>query len=372
MRNQDKSASEVYLQESKLIFSPVPLRVPLDGDKLTFCMPITRIRPGGLGLILGSLTLVLTCSFSSPLEAQGDDRPLQERLLREAPKKWKDYRAFAAQIQGTFSIVIEKARSPERPEIVRGEIKQNKSCALEQISERSSTEVYAVNADYGFALQGSKATSTWVLIGIERDNKDNIKIEDRKVPDAVSYYTTMLLSAYGHPVDTLVMNPGFKIKAVQRVQRNGVDLAEVTFDLLHEDKEQPFDPVRAGIIWFDPDDYWCVREFQVQCVGNDAESTLHGTNDLKHIGDYPVITKTVYVDTEKGKTTPFQKMTYEFDFDHPTNLPPDDEFKLSAFGLPEPFGAKSSRPRWYLWAAIGGLACVVGGALIRRYCLRAS
>jgi hypothetical protein len=58
-----------------------------------------------------------------------------------------------------------------------------------------------------------------------------------------------------------------------------------------------------------------------------------------------------------------REMRMEYDVDEPNSLPPDEEFTLSAFGLPEPRGLEWKKPtRWYLWLAVGGSVCLICGA----------
>lgn len=75
-------------------------------------------------------------------------------------------------------------------------------------------------------------------------------------------------------------------------------------------------------------------------------------------GGQPILTRYTFIVPDAYYQTDYQ-------LEAPAYLPPDTEFTLSAFGLPEPKGIVWDRPsRWYLWfIAAAVLALAVAGYL---------
>ena len=59
------------------------------------------------------------------------------------------------------------------------------------------------------------------------------------------------------------------------------------------------------------------------------------------------------------------KTDWEYDLIEPSPLPRDEEFTLSAFGLPEPPTSNNDAPiRWYLWLGLAGIGCILLAAYV--------
>jgi hypothetical protein len=51
---------------------------------------------------------------------------------------------------------------------------------------------------------------------------------------------------------------------------------------------------------------------------------------------------------------------FDYDLRVPRRLPAADEFRLSAFGLPEPMGMPGPRrSHWYIWLALAGVGAIL-------------
>jgi hypothetical protein len=323
------------------------------------------------------------CPFGEDkaLTAQ-EDNSLKERVFTEVPTKMKEYRSFAERLQGSIMISNEsKPGGPGKP--ARWEFKQNERCALVSIKDavqnprpgQPTREVYAVNPYYGFQLKGSEANNEWVVTAIESENKDNIQWVDMPVREMVSRSFMLPFAVYGRQLDSLLAEPDFKVSRVAWVNREGRDLVRLDFELPPHPKEKRFYPIVSGSVFLDPGLYWCMRECQLRGRWS-SWATIRTLNDFKEIRGYPVLTRSVQTnkpDPNEGPNRPPEvKETKECDFEEPTQLPADQEFMLSAFGLPEPFGVKKAKPRWYLWAAGIGISCLIGGAAFRRYARRSA
>jgi hypothetical protein len=322
----------------------------------------------GLALVLSGLLRDRPISAQTP----GD---LKDRFLKEAPKKWREYRAFAARLQGSISGVHEYI-GPFRPsEKGRWEFKQNKQCALVSIEYTSSgrivREVLAFNPNYGFRLYRNEAGNDWVLTGVEKDNIESIQFAGMPVSKLVSDQAMLAFALYGRQLQSLLDHPQFKVTRAEQVNRAGQDLVQVDFDFPHDPKEQPFNPIRSGSIWLNPNEYWCVTEYKVKGEWGNGNQTCHMTREFKTVSGKPVLLREVEIERADPPYGPAGatgiKRIGDFDLEAPKDLPADQDFTLSAFGLPEPFLGRNTTTRWYIWAGIAGIVCLVGGLSVRQF-----
>ena len=118
----------------------------------------------------------------------------------------------------------------------------------------------------------------------------------------------------------------------------------------------------------DPATYWCIRSFELDvktAVGH-GKHTLqtqlseapNGSMSIPKLCDY----KFEYALNQGGNF--HIEGVVKFNLRIPSQLPPDEEFTLSAFGLPEPFGMESRSTPWYVWAGGVAIACLVLGGVV--------
>src|SRR5262249_42250879 len=85
-------------------------------------------------------------------------------------------------------------------------------------------------------------------------------------------------------------------------------------------------------------------------------------------GDLPVPKRAVrqsHFVLDDGDTNR-QEYRIDFDLSVPRRLPPEDEFTLPAFGLPEPPGAgRRTVLGTYLWVALAGVSCLTLGVVLQ-------
>jgi hypothetical protein len=301
-------------------------------------------------------------------------------LFKEAPKKWAEYRSFARRLQGSITITTESIK-PRRPagKPARWQFKQNDNCALVSFKDAIQTprpgqatrEVYAINPNYGFQLKGTEASKEWVITGIERENKDNIQWVGMPVGEIVARTCSLPFAVHARHLDLLLPLADFKVNRVLAVNRNGRDLVQFDFELPPQRDDKQYFPFRSGSVFLDPDHYWCVQEYEGRGIFGNGWGTVREIREFKDVHGYPVLTRIIETqkgDPNQGANDPGEyKETQDFDFDEPAGLPGDQEFTLSAFGLPEPIGVNKAKPRWYVWVGGASIACLIAGAVIWRF-----
>ncbi len=324
-------------------------------------------------LALGCMLLVSALLQDRRVWAETPSR-VKDRFLQEAPKKWQEYRGFAARLQGSITGVDEYIK-PYRPsQKGRWEIKQNKQCALVSIEYPKKgqvvREVLAFNPHYGFRLKRNDTGKDWVLTGLEKENIDSIQFGGMPVSKLVSDNAMLLFAIHGRQLESLLDDPKFTVTRAEQVSRGGRDLVQIEFDYPHDANELPFYPIRSGSIWLEPNEYWCVVEYKVRGEWGNGNQTCHMTREFKIVSGKPVLLREVETEIADPPHKPDGpgefKQTGYFELEEPKVLPGDQEFTCSAFGLPEPFLARKGTTPWYLWVGLAAFACLLGGAVVRR------
>jgi hypothetical protein len=232
-------------------------------------------------------------------------------------------------------------------------------------------EVLAFNSNYGFRLKRNDAGKDWVLTGLEKDNIESIQFAGMTVSKLVSDSAMLLFAIHGRQLQSLLDHPKFSVTRAEQVTRELHELVQVDFDFPHDLNEVPFYPIRSGSIWLDPNEYWCVTEYKVRGEWGNANQTCHTKREFKKINGKPVLLRDVDFEKEDppyGTNGPAEfRRTSNFDLEEPKVLPDEQEFTLSAFGLPEPFLSKTPTARWYLWVAAAGVFSLIGGTAFRHF-----
>jgi hypothetical protein len=173
----------------------------------------------------------------------------------------------------------------------------------------------------------------------------------------------------------VIRKPYFQILRASPIQYEGENLVEIAFDYRHTfEKGKPeYNMVQTGSMILDPQRFWCIRRLDLKLKS--LVGVARETSEIELVGPtmpFPLpkraVTKanwslTAGKQAGKARTTSYQ---WEFDLKKPSNLPSDEEFTLSAFGLPEPPGLEWKRPTpWYLWVGLAGIVCLALGVGVR-------
>ncbi|MFO0845807.1 MAG: hypothetical protein U0797_26060 [Gemmataceae bacterium] len=245
--------------------------------------------------------------------------------------------------------------------------------AINLESKKKEIAVYCFNPEYLFTLQRRSGKDAWVLTNLILRKDENEPIPDT-YKDHIGQGMQHALFLLGYSeLAQFVKQPTFKATNAARVTHDGDECVSIDFDNPHSLKEKPFEPVQGGTILLDPKRSWCLRGFQVRTLYSNAAGTERAEKillrDSKAEGlplPVQIVASRKDIDTAPGKGSAEFVSSTSTTFDLDESAPPArEEFRLTAFGLPEPPGARKPW-RWHWWAAGAGVVCLAGSYLFRR------
>lgn len=322
---------------------------------------------------------LLAVAWVDPVRAVSPEQ-LEARFREEAPGAWEQYQAYADQLQG--SEVGTRTVQNKPYSTSRLEFKSNKQGRL-MLSQSgspgaSSGTLRAFNALYGFTLTRKAADAPWALRNVRRgDNRYDPK--DWENNGWTALYGCV--SVGGDRLGDLIRQSTFRVLRAGTVGRDGRELAEIEFDNAHRWSTVPYVGIQGGTLLLDPDRFWTLRSFTLRLRNGDGDSICKGEYELRDpAAKYPVPKRSVLlVDMPQPKESGKEgrlvtSVVIESDLEVASHAPADEEFTLSAFGLPEPQGVTWPTPtRWYLWfIAAGVCSLAVGGFFWHRVRARKS
>ncbi len=312
------------------------------------------------------LLLLLAFGFSS-LRAQSPDA-WKDRFTKEAPQKWEEYRRHAARFQGTLTQLCKDGEQVVQQ--ARFEVKQNAACRLgiyhSLLEQSPESEAFGYNSDYAFSVARKKPDQLWVLNRLEvlREEGDLARSATYKeVADELRLTRVLVLVASTFELSELIAQPTFRLVRAAPIAREGEQLIEVEFDNAHPVDSKPLCSFQGGTLVLDPQRFWCVRSYDLQIKFRDMQGTEKCEVHLRGGGagcpiPERVVTTQELQPTPEGHRGRSSVVTREYDLQEPATLPGDDQFRLSAFGLPEPALPRRPVP-WYLYALAGAGLCLV-------------
>jgi hypothetical protein len=257
----------------------------------------------------------------------------------------------------------------------QSQIKHNLHCKMllrqELGPEAASGEVFAFNPVYGFALNRKTGDAPWVLVELQMGEYHS------RLMDELWPRSTVCTLAAQFELSELLKLPVFRVVAAGPVRRDGRDLCQIDFESKGKTSLGTSDA--RGTLWLDPERCWTLCKCTLhQHHPGFGESTMN-TEVSATPAKYPIPIRynhdTEGFDPQRGKRK--SGLVSEFELKEVSPLPGDEEFTLSAFGLPEPVGVKPPQhPRTWLWllGAAAGLAAlaVLFAGLKRRAARRAA
>lgn len=297
--------------------------------------------------------------------AQTSEEDLKTRFRDEAPRRWREYHAWAQRLQGSSTTQGKTFKD----QVV---MKRNPECIL-LISERLEStsaeaplhgEAFAINPVYSFALERKGPGHSWVLVEL-RMRREGILPEIEQMLKPSQESTPGLIAVYGESLLKLVAQPSFTVLRVVPLRHDGEELVQVDFDNTHPVKlgDDKFFPLQSGSMILDPARFWCVRSYDVRGKHPRQEVSRKMEIELRDpAAKHPIPKRYTEVRdvTNEGVGRSVARYVTEIDYSEPSPLPSDEEFTLTAFGLPEPPGVvwKKPTPSW-LWGTLAGVALLV-------------
>jgi hypothetical protein len=334
---------------------------------LGFCDP-SNLRRSGLVIYI-ALSAVIAANGQNP---QSD---WEQRFLSEAPACWQDYRVFAQGLQGSQTI---RAESNGKAGLEnRLEFKVNKVCRLLQDQalnnlnkNRGEKTVFAVNPDYSFTLQRRDPQSGWLITSLKMQADGRDARVDSDISAALDNNCILIAPYNNWFLIDLLRQPSFRVIRAAPVDANRGQWVQIDFDNTHPliAGAKGFFPIQAGTLVLDPNRYWTVRSARLICQHGATKVVATIELEVRDLaGKYPIPKRYVEKRERRDGDDAPQRETWlrEFDLAEVSPLPADAEFRLSAFGLPEPPGLESKRPfPWYLWLGYGTAGVILVGTVI--------
>ncbi len=313
-------------------------------------------------LILSAFVLAWSVAVSSPCRA---DAALEDRLRSEAPKAWEQIVELARHLEVK---VVDTRSSPGSDKVTKSEwmYKTNGENALQELVAEAtrSGRAMARNARYAFKLRKSAPSRPWFVYYVGT-NLGDVREEIRN--DGLDYVSQVQLYLAGDYLPDLLKSPNFKIESVEPVTRRMEELAAVTFRYAPEADARSRLWPSLGVVYLNPQRLWAAEEFDVEVAYNDGQTqkwtqTVEFRPEPQHT---PLPLKRV---ENRGptKSDPSESIwTWEY-VDCKSRDIPDEEFTLTAFGLPEISPPASGKSRFWVALSAAGVLCIIIGMLLRR------
>ena len=275
-----------------------------------------------------------------------------------------------------FARVISNSMKP----LASSKMKSEGEKVLKSSESSGPTLVYCINEDDSFSLLKKNSESEYMITAFEKNISGSPPYEFKVQMDGwlIEYVNAPFsLSAIYQPLSRIISKDGFSIQHIAEVRQQDetvlkldVRLKEGTWKIADGTKPSPeYD----GWIIVAPEKKWVVKAYEI----GHGDSGLRGHVDYVDSQDgYPLPAR-VFVeafDRQSGKP----KFRHDFHFDDLRLVnPPDSEFRLTAFGLPELRPPEITPSRfanrgvfWLFGAAIVSLSIAVilkcQGRLLRR------
>lgn len=320
----------------------------------------------GRSIILG---LVMGCVFGLAICPNiASSTEWKERLLTEAPHKWEALEQYYSKMEGSSrKIVATPMGGKPIPSMFEGtvvrDVRENGDwivATIHRVGKRNgkpvdTIEVTSTNSRYAFRL--GKPTSdaeSFVLVNFEPVNAQ----ARGKARGQIDFH--LPFNPLGDRLSDVLKNPSFVITGVRGVRRDGKELVQMDYDI-HVSNNDPQDPspkntieIRHISLILDPERYWSVQECHFDFPNMNGDESLEYSQS---VDGFPILRRSTY--TQRGKnglgdmlaTQDFNKLVHR-DI-------PENEFTLSAFGLPEMQVPGEQKPRT-LWRWLVGIGIALG------------
>ena len=291
---------------------------------------IRSMCSGQLLLAIGVVTLPLAFEHATAQE---------DVLLETIQGKVREFRAFATSLQGKV-ISSDVAQSQGKAPLIGTNtwiFKQSKDCALfhenTQHSDGNDTErVWCVNSKYGFILR--KKDGEWAVSSLDALNPQSIRYAGQSLADHVLNSLTL-----SYPRE-LIDKATTKIEIVKAKEMNATMIKyERTFE-----PGPPLDDVvkSKGTMWLDRNLGFALVKVEAQSTSKRHKQEGKSVVILEYDGKldgFPKLKKrtisSVSVTQDGASNDSKSVQHYELSVDRKA---PPAQFRLSAFGLPEPEG----------------------------------
>lgn len=302
-----------------------------------------------------------------------ESESLIRQLKNEVPKMWAEY---AQAFSGTLRY-IRRTSSLDRLTKKKtlgtfSRVEYGSHGIMEwyqNFDEGGGGYAYVMNDRYAFEVKKPSGDRGWVAAAV-RVKAAGEREGDYATPRLKGWKKTWPaagpFSASGFWLPKLMTDDGLILTTAKEIV--GASGHRVRFDFTYDKTRKNALTPSKGWVILDPTQSWrvCESEIHVRDSGDpDMAMTIHWTVHCELDGEFPVLKRTMVKakGRENGKDVDAET-TMEYTVDR--NDSAAAEFRLTAFGLPEPHGIVWPQPtRWYLWIGLATLGALALGILFR-------
>jgi len=309
-----------------------------------------------LSLLIATIGLVPCCFQNS--DKQSD---LKSRLLEEGPAAWRALDERIKQVEGSYQYKYAYSDPTAKDATKKNEvhskedsfkINQSKAAWTSKLTE--GILVILANEDYLAVLESSDTTqpSSFSIRSLSEQTAPDKSIYEADVDHPTGKLVDIIRSPWAILYRTLgewFAHPGFTIIRVEGIEGpDANELVRVTFkyQAVDEPKERA---IPEGEMVLDPSNQWCLKSYRLSKFWGTIECTFEYDGERAGI-PFLQLSKEVLKGSGREAVT-----TISFtDLKH--RVASDDEFTLSAFGLPEPtFQPTAPTPQYFYYLALAAV-----------------
>ena len=308
--------------------------------------------------------------------AADDDAKVQSAFLTEARSQWQEYVHRVARYEGAVRSQLTNILTGEVRMTGRGTVAVSGGWALtggyrnqRDVQASGAWRIGGVNSMYSFDLSRDAEDAEWRIDRLEWLTQGTAAAgleelalpPDRPVASGAEgqsvWHSQMRSLCRGLMLDhiwfpSMIESPDFMLQSVENVESEGEALVRVQFAYLPEDPL--LTRVRGGFVILDPERYWLICEAKTGgdwgegaigeiVIKNEFDTSLDGVpllayHQMHWIGS-----------TEEGG--PVHNVVESWIDSWRQSSEDESDYRLSAFGLPEPQPPKR-RPRLWIWIAV--------------------
>jgi hypothetical protein len=295
---------------------------------------------------------------------------IDNELLEECQYKWATLEQAGSRLEVAYTFTA-RERPGHPPVVLKKEVLCGDGRILFRADESAirtkpsdlTQKVIGINSQYAFQMGRKRDLSAFVVtdVGPPSDTLRTRLANELAGGAGVPW-------SFLKPLTKLVLDPAFQIDQIRREQRNGNPVVVLTAKYSPSTADPATPPMRRIELILDPKTHCSILAFSGELnTGLEISGRIdHTPNE----GSFPVPSRYLLVhhDQANGERTyeaSFTKWVYR-------DTVPEEEFHLSALGLPEPAGVEplpKGTPR-YVWfliaAAVMGLLALVFRSIAKR------
>ncbi|MBI1831626.1 MAG: hypothetical protein HYR84_09275 [Planctomycetes bacterium] len=323
------------------------------------------------GMQWASMALCAMSIFAADehLALAQDSEAIIGQIRTEAPKKWAEYEeALSGKLRYKCRVAYVDRSTGEKKEAVfsRNEVGAHGMMEWrEDFRPGGRASVFVLNERYAFELTKSSGGAGWVATNVQlrREGERDFDYETRVLKGANKRVTaagpfrasSLWLPAFMKAKGLIISNP----KSI-----DGPSGKLVRFEIGHDHTMEARRRPSKGWVVLDPSQWWRVCESEVHIIypGSPEYDLAYCSVECELHNGMPILKRvtTRIKSSLKGKFFD-QEGTEDYSIDREDSDAAD--FRLTAFGLPEPVGVHWPKPtRWWLWislGAVGTAACAL-------------